>query len=109
MAEARTDELRARFVLDVPDVFVALNGAARLLGCARQTCSQIQFLNRIPVHPPHPRPLLHADHPSSSPIANDQATGLATPLTAKANAITHVKGPRVGRPGAEPWDPRRYG
>ena len=32
-----TDEVRARFVPDVPDGFVALNDAARLLGCARQT------------------------------------------------------------------------
>jgi excisionase family DNA binding protein len=32
-----TDEVRARFVPDVPDGFVALNEAARLLGCARQT------------------------------------------------------------------------
>ena len=32
-----TDEIRARFVPDVPDGFVALNDAARLLGCARQT------------------------------------------------------------------------
>ncbi|HTX12786.1 MAG TPA: recombinase family protein [Solirubrobacteraceae bacterium] len=31
------DEIRARFVPDVPDGFVALNDAARLLGCARQT------------------------------------------------------------------------
>jgi hypothetical protein len=32
-----TDEVRARFVPDVPDGFVKLNDAARLLGCARQT------------------------------------------------------------------------
>lgn len=32
-----TDEVRARFVPDVPDGFVTLNDAARLLGCARQT------------------------------------------------------------------------
>ena len=32
-----TDEVRARFVPDVPDGFVPLNEAARLLGCARQT------------------------------------------------------------------------
>ena len=32
-----TDEVRARFVPDVPDGFVALNDAAKLLGCARQT------------------------------------------------------------------------
>jgi DNA invertase Pin-like site-specific DNA recombinase len=32
-----TDEIRARFVPNVPDGFVALNDAARLLGCARQT------------------------------------------------------------------------
>ena len=32
-----TDEVRARFVPDVPDGFVALKDAARLLGCARQT------------------------------------------------------------------------
>jgi excisionase family DNA binding protein len=32
-----TDEIRARFVPDVPDGFVPLNDAARLLGCARQT------------------------------------------------------------------------
>jgi excisionase family DNA binding protein len=32
-----TDEIRARFVPDVPDGFVPLNEAARLLGCARQT------------------------------------------------------------------------
>ena len=32
-----TDDVRARFVPDVPDGFVALNDAARLLGCARQT------------------------------------------------------------------------
>jgi DNA invertase Pin-like site-specific DNA recombinase len=32
-----TDEVRARFVADVPNGFVALNDAARLLGCARQT------------------------------------------------------------------------
>jgi excisionase family DNA binding protein len=32
-----TEEIRARFVPDVPDGFVALNDAARLLGCARQT------------------------------------------------------------------------
>jgi excisionase family DNA binding protein len=32
-----TDEARRRFVPDVPDGFVALNDAARLLGCARQT------------------------------------------------------------------------
>jgi hypothetical protein len=32
-----TDEIRARFVPDVPDGFVALNDAARALGCARQT------------------------------------------------------------------------
>jgi hypothetical protein len=31
------DEIRARFVPDVPDGFVALKDAARLLGCARQT------------------------------------------------------------------------
>jgi excisionase family DNA binding protein len=31
------DDIRARFVPDVPDGFVALNDAARLLGCARQT------------------------------------------------------------------------
>jgi len=31
------DQVRARFVPDVPDGFVALNDAARLLGCARQT------------------------------------------------------------------------
>jgi DNA invertase Pin-like site-specific DNA recombinase len=31
------DEVRARFVPDVPDGFVALNDAAKLLGCARQT------------------------------------------------------------------------
>ena len=32
-----TDETRRRFVPDVPDGFVALNDAARLIGCARQT------------------------------------------------------------------------
>jgi DNA invertase Pin-like site-specific DNA recombinase len=32
-----TDEVRRRFVPDVPDGFVALNDAAQLLGCARQT------------------------------------------------------------------------
>jgi excisionase family DNA binding protein len=32
-----TDEIRARFVPDVPEGFVGLNEAARLLGCARQT------------------------------------------------------------------------
>ena len=32
-----TDQVRRRFVPDVPDGFVALNDAARLLGCARQT------------------------------------------------------------------------
>jgi DNA invertase Pin-like site-specific DNA recombinase len=32
-----TDDVRARFVPDVPDGYVALNDAARLLGCARQT------------------------------------------------------------------------
>ena len=32
-----TDEIRARFVPEIPDGFVALNEAARLLGCARQT------------------------------------------------------------------------
>jgi excisionase family DNA binding protein len=32
-----TDEVRRRFVPDVPDGLVALNEAARLLGCARQT------------------------------------------------------------------------
>jgi DNA invertase Pin-like site-specific DNA recombinase len=32
-----TDEARRRFVPDVPDGFVALDHAARLLGCARQT------------------------------------------------------------------------
>ena len=32
-----TDDVRARFVPDVPDGFVKLNDAARLLGCARQT------------------------------------------------------------------------
>jgi excisionase family DNA binding protein len=32
-----TDETRRRFVPDVPDGFVALDDAARLLGCARQT------------------------------------------------------------------------
>ena len=32
-----TDDVRARFVPDVPDGFVKLNEAARLLGCARQT------------------------------------------------------------------------
>jgi excisionase family DNA binding protein len=32
-----TDEIRARFVPDVPDGFVPLKEAARLLGCARQT------------------------------------------------------------------------
>jgi excisionase family DNA binding protein len=32
-----TDEIRRRFLPDVPDGFVALNEAARLLGCARQT------------------------------------------------------------------------
>jgi len=32
-----SDEVRARFVPDVPDGFLALNDAARLLGCARQT------------------------------------------------------------------------
>ncbi|MGO9822650.1 MAG: recombinase family protein, partial [Solirubrobacteraceae bacterium] len=32
-----TDDVRARFVPDVPDGFVALNDAARMLGCARQT------------------------------------------------------------------------
>jgi DNA invertase Pin-like site-specific DNA recombinase len=32
-----TDEVRARFVPDVPDGFVPLAEAARLLGCARQT------------------------------------------------------------------------
>jgi len=31
------DDVRARFVPDVPDGFVKLNDAARLLGCARQT------------------------------------------------------------------------
>ena len=31
------DEVRARFVPDVPDGFVALKEAARLLGCAKQT------------------------------------------------------------------------
>jgi excisionase family DNA binding protein len=31
------DEVRAWFVPEVPDGFVALNEAARLLGCARQT------------------------------------------------------------------------
>jgi hypothetical protein len=29
--------VRARFVPEIPDGFVALNDAARLLGCARQT------------------------------------------------------------------------
>jgi excisionase family DNA binding protein len=32
-----TDEIRARFVPEIPDGFVPLNEAARLLGCARQT------------------------------------------------------------------------
>jgi excisionase family DNA binding protein len=32
-----TDDTRRRFVPDVPDGFVGLNDAARLLGCARQT------------------------------------------------------------------------
>ncbi|HEV2819860.1 MAG TPA: recombinase family protein [Solirubrobacteraceae bacterium] len=32
-----SDEVHARFVPDVPDGFVPLNEAARLLGCARQT------------------------------------------------------------------------
>jgi excisionase family DNA binding protein len=32
-----SDEVRARFVPEVPDGFVPLNEAARLLGCARQT------------------------------------------------------------------------
>jgi excisionase family DNA binding protein len=32
-----SDEVRARFVPDVPDGFVPLNDAARALGCARQT------------------------------------------------------------------------
>jgi excisionase family DNA binding protein len=32
-----TDDIRARFVADVPDGFVPLNEAARQLGCARQT------------------------------------------------------------------------
>ena len=32
-----SDEVRARFVADVPNGFVPLNEAARLLGCARQT------------------------------------------------------------------------
>ena len=32
-----TDDVQARFVPDVPDGFVTLNDAARLLGCARQT------------------------------------------------------------------------
>ena len=32
-----SDHVRARFVPDVPDGFVALNEAARMLGCARQT------------------------------------------------------------------------
>ena len=32
-----TDEVRRQFVPDVPDGFVALDDAARLLGCARQT------------------------------------------------------------------------
>jgi len=32
-----TDEIRARFVPDIPDGFVPLKDAARLLGCARQT------------------------------------------------------------------------
>ena len=32
-----TNEVRARFVPDVPDGFVPLKEAARLLGCARQT------------------------------------------------------------------------
>ena len=32
-----TDEIRARFVPDVPDGYVPLNEAARRLGCARQT------------------------------------------------------------------------
>jgi DNA invertase Pin-like site-specific DNA recombinase len=31
------DEIRARFVPDVPDGYVPLNEAARILGCARQT------------------------------------------------------------------------
>jgi excisionase family DNA binding protein len=32
-----TDEVRARFVPEIPHGFVPLNEAARLLGCARQT------------------------------------------------------------------------
>jgi DNA invertase Pin-like site-specific DNA recombinase len=32
-----TDQIRAHFVPEIPDGFVALNDAARLLGCARQT------------------------------------------------------------------------
>lgn len=32
-----TDEVRARFVPEVPDGYMALNDAAHLLGCARQT------------------------------------------------------------------------
>ena len=32
-----SDEVRARFVPEVPEGFVALAEAARLLGCARQT------------------------------------------------------------------------
>jgi excisionase family DNA binding protein len=32
-----TDEIRARFVPDVPDGFVPLKDAAKMLGCARQT------------------------------------------------------------------------
>ena len=32
-----TDEIRARFVPDVPDGYVPLADAARQLGCARQT------------------------------------------------------------------------
>lgn len=32
-----TDEVRSRFVPDVPDDFLALDQAAKRLGCARQT------------------------------------------------------------------------
>ena len=55
-----TDEIRARFVPDVPDGYVALADAARQLGCARQT-----VLHKVQ------RGGLHAIH-----VTNGQRKGL---------------------------------
>ncbi len=55
-----TDEIRARFVPDVPDGYVALAEAARRLGCARQT-----VLHKVQ------RSELHAIH-----VTNGQRKGL---------------------------------